>query len=145
VLFIALFGFRQLTDWARRWSWPPWWRRAALVLLLMSLHVWQAPGPKEFFFRRQELPGVQTTELLLGWNQQTEVRYLLDLIGRYPECVFVAKTTETVRSDTGSGHSWVVFGAHVPYRELPDSGAGVDEVGWELAPGAQCVLFYRSL
>lgn len=145
VLFIGLFGFGQLADWARRWQWPAWWRRLTWVLLLASLHVWQAPGPKEFFRRRQTLPGVTTDERLLGWNQQTEVRYLLDLIDRYPECVFLAKTPGASSADTRSGSSWVVFGAPVPYRETADSGSDVQEVVHMLAPRAQCVLFYRSL
>jgi hypothetical protein len=89
---------------------------------------------------------VETSELLLGWNQQTEVRYLLDLVARYPHCVFLSKTTQAISSaDTRSGYSWVAFGAPVPYRELPDSSAGLEEVARQLAPGAECVLFYRSL
>jgi hypothetical protein len=146
-LFIALFGFRELSDWAQRWAWPPWWKRVALLLLAMSCANWQAAGPKEVFRRRQELPGLTHAGFLLAWNQQTEVRYLLDLVARYPRCIFLAKAAQaTWVADQRTGYQWVLFGGPVPrYREVPDTGGDLEHVAAQVVPAAPCVLFYRSL
>jgi len=147
VFFVALFGFRELSDWAERRAWPWWWKRPVVVLLLLSVGVSQPFGPKESFGRRQQLPGVAPAAPLLGWNQQTEVRYLLDLVARHPTCVFVVKTVDAgwVR-DPRSGYRWAVFGAAVPrFRDMPDHGESAEQVAQALAPGAPCMLFYRSL
>jgi hypothetical protein len=147
VFFFSLFGFRELAEWAQRWAWPPWWKRVAVLLLVMTFTAWQAPGPREIFRRRQQLPGVVTPGALLAWNQQTEVRYLLDLVTRYPDCVFLAKTVQTAWvADQRTGYQWTAFGAPVrQYREIPDRGESVEQVAEQLAPGSSCVLFYRSL
>ena len=55
VLFLALFGFRELSDWAERWAWPPWWKRAAILLIVLSMTTSQPFGPRELFGRRQQL------------------------------------------------------------------------------------------
>jgi hypothetical protein len=146
-LFVALFGFRELADWAQRWAWPWWWKRTAVVLLVASCTVWQAAGPKEIFRRRQHLPGVTTPGFLLSWNQQTEVRYLLDLVARFPECVFLTKSTRTVWvADRRTGYRWLVFGGPVrSYRQIVDTGSSLEQIAEQAAPGAACVLFYRSL
>src|SRR6185369_8501621 len=105
------------------------------------------PWPREFFGRRQELPGVATAGVFLARNQQTEVRYLLDLVDRYPRCVFVAKTARAdFRSDTKSGYRWSAFGKLVPeLREKDDAGASAEQMAGDLAPQSPCVLFYRSM
>ncbi len=146
-LFLALFGFRELCDWAQRWAWPSWWKRVSVLLLVVSCTVWQAPGPGEIFRRAQQLPGLTRAHFLLGWNQQTEVRYLLDLVDRYPSCVFLAKTVEsTWAGDERRGYLWTAFGRSLPrYREAPAVGGSLERVAAELAAEAPCVLFYRSL
>jgi hypothetical protein len=146
-LFLALFGFRELADWAQRRAWPPWWKRAAVALLLASCTVWQAAGPKEIFRRRQALPGVATPGFLLSWNQQTEVRYLLDLVARFPECVFPARSAPTVWvADPRTRYRWLLFGGPVrAFSEIADAGEPLERVAERAAPGAPCVLFYRSL
>ncbi|MCK6556218.1 DUF2079 domain-containing protein [Candidatus Binatia bacterium] len=147
VFYVALFGFRELAEWAQRWTWPPWWRRVALLSLALSMTVWQPLGPRELFGRRQRLPGIADAIPLLAVNQQTEVRYLLDLVTRYPECVFLAKAprSESVGVEV-AGARWAAFGAPLPYfREVPDAGMGLDAVAREIAPSTACVLFYRSL
>jgi hypothetical protein len=148
VLFLALFGFRELSLWAERLAWPAWWRRVAVLLLVATVPAWN-PWQREFFGRRQELPGVATTGAFLARNQQTEVRYLLDLVARYPRCVFVAKTPRAdSASDPKKGYRWSAFGAGVPRlveREDASGSAGpLDRVASDLAPDAPCVLFYRS-
>jgi hypothetical protein len=146
VLFVALFGVREVSDWAQRWAWPPWWKRLAVLLLALSM-IWQPLGPRETFGRRQQLPGLAPAKPLLGWNQQTEVRYLLDLVARYPTCVFLAKTVQAGHMhDEQSGYRWAAFGGSVAYyRDMPDAGEGLEQVARQLAPGAACVLFYQSL
>ena len=108
---------------------------------------WQPLGPREFFGRRQEIAGVATRAPLLARNQQTEVRYLLDLVARHADCVLLAQVpeAETVGGDQ-SGARWVAFGAPLPrYAEMPASGESLEAVAGRLAPAAGCVLFYRSL
>ncbi len=146
VLFLALFGFRELSDWAERLQWPAWWKRAAVLLLVATVPAWN-PWQREFFGRRQELPGVSTPDVLLARNQQTEVRYLLDLVARYPRCVFVAKTARAdSASDVKTGYRWSAFGKLVPHLvQKEDASGGVDRIAAELAPGSPCVLFYRSM
>ena len=144
---VALFGFRELADWARRWAWPPWWRRAAILLLVLSMTAVQPLGPRELFGRRQTLAGVAEAAPLLARNQQTEVRYLLDLIARYPDCVLVAKRpeAETIGGDQ-SASRWVAFGVPLPrHLEMANGGESLDRVARQLVPEATCVLFYRSL
>ena len=148
VLFLALFGFRELSDWAERWAWPSWWRRPAMVLIVLSMTAWQPLGPRELFSRRQQLAGVANAMPLLALNQQTEVRYLLDLVNRYPTCVFLAKGPQAeARTAHGpTGYRWAAFGAPLPhYEEMTDEGGELEQAVRQLAPGAPCVLFYRSL
>lgn len=156
VFFVSLFGFRELAAWAVRWGWPPWWRRVAVLVLVVTCAVWNPPGAmKEIFGRGQQLPGVASLPgpiaavgvPLLAWNQQTEVRYLLDLIDRYPTCVLIVKATQADAAfDRNLGYRWTAVGRSIgSYRELPDDGRTVEQVAAELAPGAPCVLFYRGL
>lgn len=146
VLFLALFGFRELSAWAERLAWPAWWRRVAVLLLVATVPAWN-PWQREFFGRRQQLPGVSTAEPFLARNQQTEVRYLLDLVARYPRCVFVAKTPRAESAgDTQGGFRWLVFGMPVSrLAETEDAGGSAERIAAELAPGAPCLLFYRSM
>jgi hypothetical protein len=146
-LFLALFGFRELADWARRWEWPWWWKRVAVLLLVMTFTFWQRQVPNEMFGRGQEIAGLSQTSFLLAWNQQTEVRYLVDLVARYPHCVFVAKTTQAAEAaDRRTGSRWGIFGHPVGgYREIDGPGGTLEEVAARAAPGTRCVLYYRSL
>jgi hypothetical protein len=146
VLILALFGFRELSYWAARLSWPAWWKRVAVLLLIATVPAWN-PWPREFFGRRQQLPGVPTPETFLARNQQTEVRYLLDLVDRYPRCVFVTKTPRAESTyDTRNGYRWSAFGRLVPHLSEKDDASGtVEQIASELAPESPCVLFYRSM
>jgi hypothetical protein len=148
VLLLALFGFRELSMWAARLSWPAWWKRMAVLLLIATVPAWN-PWQREFFERRQQLPGVSTPEAFLARNEQTEVRYLLDLVARYPRCVFLAKTprAESATAPT-TGYRWLAFGAPVRMLAEKEDASGADRMDRmvaELAPDAPCVLFYRSL
>lgn len=149
VLFLALFGFRELSSFAARLSWPTWWKRVAILLLVATVPAWN-PWQREFFGRRQQLPGVTTADAFLARNQQTEVRYLLDLVARYPRCVFVAKTPRADSAfDPSTGYRWLAFGTLVrELAEKEDASGGGDQlhrIVAELAPDAPCVLFYRSM
>ena len=98
------------------------------------------PVAEEFFGRGQQLPGVSTAEAFLARNQQTEVRYLLDLTARYPRCVFVAKTAraDNAASDPRTGYRWLAFGTLAHHLgEKEDSSGGADQLSRivaELAP-----------
>jgi hypothetical protein len=146
VVFLSLFGFRELSDWAARLGWPAWWKRVAVLLLVATIPAFN-PWQREFFGRRHELHGLMTPASLLARNQQTEVRYLLDLVARYPRCVFVAKAplADSV-SDATTGHRWLAFGTALDHpKEAADAGRGVEQIAAQLAPDSPCVLFYRSL
>src|SRR5262249_41306163 len=146
VLVLALFGFRELSAWAERLAWPAWWKRVAVLLLIATVPAWN-PWPREFFGRRQQLPGVSTPETFLARNQQTEARYLLDLIDRYARCVFVTKTPRADSAfDTRTGYRWSAFGSPVRrWRDTDTASGTVEQIAAELAPESRCVLFYRSM
>jgi hypothetical protein len=146
-LFLSLFGARQVVEWARQRAWPSWWKRVAGLLLLTVFAPWQAPWPKELLLRRHELPGLATPGFLLGLNQQSEVRYLLDLMARFPSCAFVAKvaSSEMAWGDRGTGR-WVAFGAPVlRFRALSQGSASPEEAADQLGVGGGCVLYYQTL
>lgn len=147
VCFIALFGYRELALMAQRWHWPSWWRRAAVVVLVLSMTAWQPLGPREVFGRRHALPGMASAEPLLGRNQQTEVRYLLDLVDRYPRCALLTKVPRAeANSDEPVEYRWVAFGKPLPsYREAVYAGERCEQIAPVLAPEVSCVMFYRSL
>jgi hypothetical protein len=147
VFFLALFGVREFSEWATRLEWPWWWRRPALLLLGMSLLIWQPAGWPEPFVRRHDLIGIVTPALLLSRNQQTEVRYLLDLTARYPHCVFLTKTVQAEHAgDARSGYRWTLFGRPLrSTRDVPGPISDLEESARQLAPEAPCLLFYRGL
>lgn len=146
VFLLAVFGVDALAELARRQAWPSWWRRAAILLAALSVSAWQPLGPREIFGLRQHLPGLATPIPLLARNQQSEVRYLLDLVGRHPECTFLIRTPDIGRvSDGPRGYRWSAFGGGVPSTETSDRGQSAGEAAAALAPDATCVLFYRSL
>jgi len=147
VFFLALFGFRELSAWAKRWDWPWWWRRPALLLLGMTLLIWQPAGWPESFGRRHALTGIVTPAPLLSRNQQTEVRYLLDLTARYPDCVFLTKTVEAGHAgDDRSGYRWTLFGRPLRSpRDLPGPVNDPEQSARRLASDTPCLLFYRGL
>ncbi len=119
-----------------------------MLLIVLSMTAWQPLGPRELFSRRQQLAGVTDARPLLALNQQTEVRYLLDLVNRYPTCVFLTKGPEAEASIAHgpTGYRWAAFGAPLPlYQEMTDEGGKLEQAVRQLAPGAPCILFYRSL
>lgn len=153
---LALFGFRELGALAARWQWPWWWRRVALVALALTFTLWRPPGMlKELFGRGHALPGIgalppallRVSAPLLAWNVQTEVRYLLDLVRRHPDCVFLTRALRAEsRFDDMPGAQWVAFGAALPtYRTLADAGQSPAAAAAALAPDAACVFVYRGL
>ena len=94
-------------------------------------------------------PACRPAEVFLARNQQTEVRYLLDLTARYPRCVFVAKTP---RADTRPTPRPATAGwrSERPLRRLDREG-GCSGGGRSIRsrrswlPTSPCVLFYRSM
>lgn len=147
VIFLAFFGYRELSAWARRWGWPLWWKRLALLLVLVSLDSPPAPLVKESLGRRHQLLGLTTNGPLLGRNKQTGARYLLNLVERYPRCTFLTKTVRAqAELEPHTGYRWVAFGAAaVHHQEANYAGESLEEIATQLVPGAACVLFYRSL
>jgi hypothetical protein len=85
------------------------------------------------------------SRVLLSRNQQTEVRYMLDLMDRYPDCVFVTRTMKY-----GDGREltyfWGRFGKAVRLDLFPQKeGETLEEVVAGHVPAGPCVLFYHGL
>lgn len=144
-VFLAVFGLRELNGWLERVSWLK--RRARLFAVLFGLTflLWWPMGWGVYFDRGHELPGVSRSRVLLSRNQQTEVRYMLDLMDRYPDCLILTRTIK--HDDYGKPqYLWGLFGK----REQMDlfsqkKGETLEQVAAERAAGSHCVLFYYGL
>jgi hypothetical protein len=142
VFFLGLFGRQQLDALVR--GWHPGWRRAALIVYVMAWLTIPLPGTVEYFARPEYDRNGGFSQLLLDRNTQREVRYLLTMTEKNPECVFVARVVriETAATDI-AGYQYAVFGKPVAEPEfVPESSVSLDEFIARHARGASCVRLY---
>lgn len=143
--FVGLFGRRQLDVLIA--GWQPSWRHAARIAYVMTWCTVPLPGSLEYFARpAYDLHGAWS-QVLLDRNPQREVRHLLALTERNPECVFVTRVVRIDADPTVIEHyQYGVFGKPVPEPVFVDEDAmTLDEVVARHARGASCVrLYYGS-
>ena len=144
MLFLALFGGRELEHVTRRRC-TPTWRRATHVVYLMAWFTLPLPGLYEFYVR----PGFDRhgglAELLPDRNTQREVRYLMTLMERNPQCVFVGRVVQDEHGDpkVRTEYSYAVFGAPISQPVIvPEKTMAVSEVIAKYAGNAVCVRLY---
>lgn len=144
-ILLAVFGFRELGRWIARVPWLRSRTRLAAVLLGLTFLIWWPPGWGGYFDSGHELENLPRSRLLLSRNQQTEVRYLLDLMDRYPECAFITRTIK-YGNQGKPGYIWGLFGKKVRtdlfYHQ---EGETLDQVAAERAAEYPCALFYHGL
>jgi len=144
-VFLAVYGLQELKYWLERISWLK--RRAKLFAALFGLTflLWWPLGWGVYFDRGHRLPGIPSSRALLSRNQQTEVRYMLDLMDRYPECLFMTRNMKYA-GDGKLTYYWGWFGKQVRmdlFEEKP--GETPEAAAAEFAPDRACVLFYYGL
>lgn len=145
--FMALFGWRELEETARRRGWVDNWREHAIPVLGVLCVAAPLPGVREKFLHGDYQAGFDLHQVLLTRNQQIEVRYMLDLIDRQPQCVFVGRVS---RVDRNLGpireYNLILFGRPLrqPITE-PDRGESLEDVVARAAPGVQCARAFRGL
>ena len=144
-IFLALHGSRELGRWVAGWPWLRARARAAAVVLGLLFLVWWPPGWGGHFNEGHDLPGLPHQRLLMSRNQQTEVRYMLDLMDRYPDCAFITRTIK--HDDVGKPqYLWGLFGKKVRtdlFFQKP--GETLWQVSQDRAPANPCVFFYYGL
>jgi hypothetical protein len=144
-VFLAVFGFRDLGRWLMRIPWLRSHARLAAVLLGLTFLVWWPPGWGGYFDSGHDLENLPRNRLLLSRNQQTEVRYLLDLMDRYPDCAFLTRAIK-YENPGKPRYLWGLFGKSVRTDLFfQEEGESLDRVVANRAADSRCVLFYYGL
>jgi hypothetical protein len=144
-IFLAAFGWQELKYWLERISWLKKRFRLVLVLLGLTFLVWSPLGWGAYFDRGHQLPQLPRNRVLLSRNQQTEVRYLMDLMDRYPECVFITRNIKFLSAGEPT-FLWGWFGKQMRMDLFEDKpGETLEAVANEYVPDSPCVLFYFGL
>jgi hypothetical protein len=137
--YLAPIGWRALEGACRRLPRPAVARALVGVAVVVLALV---PPP----IARALRPGV-----LIDRDQQREVRYLVELLDRFPDCVLVARTeralsTFNVEGSPDASRDLVLFGHARAWPEtVPDDGRPLATALAQRTVGARCVLFYRDL
>jgi len=144
-ILLAAFGYRELTRWAGKISWIRSHPRVLAAVLGLTFLVWWPPGWGGYFDSGHELENLPRKCMLLSRNQQTEVRYLLDLMDRHPECIFLTRTIKYENPDEPR-YIWGLFGRKVRTELFYQAeGDTLDGVAAAHAGRDACVLFYYGL
>ena len=144
ILLLALFGKRELDEvTARRCT--PTWRRAVRIAYIMVWFTLPLPGLYEFYIRPGFDPERGFAQLLLDRNTQREVRYLMTLTERNPQCAFVGRVVQDDHGDprVATQYSYAVFGA--PFSQpimVPERAMRLAEVISRYASNVSCVRLY---
>jgi len=143
LLFVAV-GWRELADHAARRSWGRGWERPALVAMVLLMLVPPVHGRAGLFgLSRGEIQGYRNVPISM--DVQREVRGLLALRDRHPDCLVVAPVTRSRGGpERGDVHRLVLF--H-PEWEGPRQLGGHDGLSEALRGdrGDACVLLYLGL
>jgi len=142
VFLLGLFGKQELDRLASNWR--PTWRRAVQVGFLMTWLTRPPPGIPEFYLRPHYDANGGFAQVLLNLNTQREVRHLLQVTEKNPECVFIGRVIESyAHPELPITYAYAVFGKPVP-RPLfvSEKDTKLEDVVARLAPGASCVRLY---
>jgi hypothetical protein len=145
IFLLGLFGKAQFDDMASRWH--PNWRRAARIGYLMAWFTLPLPGMAEYYERPEYHRNGGFSQLLLDLNTQREVRYLMALTEKNPQCVFVSRVVEDQHGNprVATHYDYIAFGAPlvepilVPEKEVP-----LEQFVARYASGAPCVRLYSG-
>jgi hypothetical protein len=142
VCFLGLFGRQQLDVLVR--SWHPGWRRAALIVYLMAWLTVPLPGSLEYFARPEYDRNGGFSQLLLDRDTQQEMRHLLRLTERNPECIFVSRVIRVTTDPTViEEYHYAAFGKPLAEPVFEAEGSvSLEDFVRRHAHGASCVRLY---
>jgi len=145
IWLLGVFGHAEIGRATR--GWRPTWQRAALVVYLMAWFTRPVPGAPEFYLRPEYSPQGGFAQVLLERNTQREVRYLLDLTRRHPQCLFVARVlVDHGDPDRDPRYTYLAFGAPLAAPVVADESATtLEQFVEQNRGGSSCVrLYYGS-
>jgi hypothetical protein len=143
IFLLGLFGKRELEVLVAHWS--PNWRHAAQIAYLMAWFTFPLPGFLELWVRPDFHLERGMSQLLLERDTQREVRHLVALTEKNPQCVFVARVVNDQSSDWRAAPRYVyaIFGRSIARPIfVPEQDATLDAVIAHHAPDASCVRLY---
>ena len=147
IILLGLFGKADFDALVRRYC-SENWGRAARIGYLMAWFTLPLPGVIEYYARPAYDWSKGLSQLLLDRDTQREVRYLLALTEKDPQCVYIGRVVMDDRGDpmVMPRYAHVIFGA--PIRDpviVPEAELRLDDLIARYAPGAACVrLYYGS-
>jgi hypothetical protein len=144
VFLLALYGKAQLDAIARRFL-SINWQRVVHIGYIMTWFTLPLPGVIDFYIRPDFTFGGHFSQLLLDQNTQREVRYLMALVEKSPECVFVARTVKDDAGDpqVGTEYLYVIFGKPLSHPIMvPEKDTSLGDLIARYAAGASCVRLY---
>ncbi|RJO63745.1 MAG: hypothetical protein C4523_19580 [Myxococcales bacterium] len=143
LLFLSLFGWKEIERFAERLQWRNAWRpfaSALLAIMMFAFFPHEQYGYFNFF-----KPGIPSPVQPIVRNQQKEVHYLVHLVERFPECSFVSKV---LRMHSDPRNQLVIFGApHSDIKRIPYNGEDfISTIAGNLPEEYHgCVFFYHGL
>jgi len=142
IFLLGLFGKPQFDEMVRSWS--PNWRRAVAIAYVMTWFTRPPPGAPEFYLRFAYDRSGGFSQVLLDRNTQREVRHLLTVTEKNPQCVFVGRVVESFNHpDLPPQYAYAVFGGPVAQPIfVSEKGAKLDDVIARFAAGAVCARLY---
>jgi hypothetical protein len=142
IFLLALFGKEEFDKQASRWR--PNWYRAARIGYVMAWFILPLPGTLEFFLRPEYHRDAGFSQLLLDRNTQREVRHLVALTEKNPQCVFVGRVIgNNAHRELPVEWFYGIFGASVADPIfVSEKEAPLGDVIARYVAGASCVRLY---
>jgi hypothetical protein len=83
------------------------------------------------------------SQVLLDLNTQREVRYLMTLTEKNPQCVFIGRVVDDQSDLSQPRYSYLAFGTPISYPAVvPEKDTRLEDVVAQFAGGASCVRLY---
>ncbi len=147
ILFISIWGWKELEQMAVKSNWNAGWRKAALLALIILLFIPPLNG-NPLINRHLQSSESEESLLLIDRNLQREVQYLLDLTTRYPQSLFISRVTASDHGqDRGNIFYTMLFGGTLDSAIIiRQSDQRLSEVAQNnVTKKFQSVLFYHGL
>jgi len=146
ILFISIWGWKELERLSAKHNWNAGWRRLTLVFLIILLFVPPNNG-NPLTSRQARAARYEGSRILIDRNLQREVQYLLNLTTRYPQSLLISRfTAATHGRDRGTLFHTVLFGSGVRAPIIiRQSDQPLSEIAQNANGDFSSVLFYHGL